>query len=42
MIGVNKELCQKIIEQYEPSDDGKANHFMTVDGERHHSAELCR
>uniref|UniRef100_A0A914W8E7 Phosphoinositide phospholipase C n=2 Tax=Plectus sambesii TaxID=2011161 RepID=A0A914W8E7_9BILA len=32
MMGVTKELCQAIIEQYEPSAEGKANHFMTVDG----------
>lgn len=32
MIGVTKELCQSIIEHYEPSPEGKTNHFMTVDG----------
>uniref|UniRef100_A0A7E4VQ00 Phosphoinositide phospholipase C n=1 Tax=Panagrellus redivivus TaxID=6233 RepID=A0A7E4VQ00_PANRE len=32
MVGVTKEECEKIIQQYEPSTEAKKNHFMTVDG----------
>ncbi|VDN53685.1 unnamed protein product, partial [Dracunculus medinensis] len=32
MMGVTEDLCETIIEQHEPSDEAKANNFMTVDG----------
>lgn len=31
-MGVTEDLCETIIEQHEPSDEAKANNFMTVDG----------
>lgn len=32
MVGVTRELCESIIEQYEPSQEAKENSYMTVDG----------
>ncbi|VDK55887.1 unnamed protein product [Anisakis simplex] len=32
MIGVTRDVCEAIIEQYEPSPEAKENNYMTVDG----------
>ncbi|VDM37165.1 unnamed protein product [Toxocara canis] len=32
MVGVTRDICETIIEQYEPAPEAKENNFMTVDG----------
>uniref|UniRef100_A0A158R526 Phosphoinositide phospholipase C n=1 Tax=Syphacia muris TaxID=451379 RepID=A0A158R526_9BILA len=32
MVGVTRDLCESIIEQYEPSEEAKKSGYMTVDG----------
>lgn len=32
MVGVTRDLCESIIEQYEPAEEARKNGYMTVDG----------
>lgn len=32
MVGVTRDICETIIEQYEPAPEAREKNFMTVDG----------